>query len=229
MLIANRIIGTCAYMGGVPAVLEEFCWAYAELRTCNAELLCAPGEAVHYDRAKISFHAHARNSLVRRMEGDWLLLLDTDHAFEPDLALRMVDRLHRYQIDVLVALHVYKTHPFAPCIHLEKDGRLEPIIGWTQGPALFPCDSAGAGALLVRRTVFERIAEELKQGPFDIEPPYSEDHSFFRRLARLDPPVKAWFDPRLENPHLSVVPRTLADFDPSIIQEGGVTQKEGIR
>lgn len=227
MPLANKPIGTVAYLGGVPAVLEEFCWSWGNLIQFTNESLCEPGKYVHWDRAKVSFHAYARNTLADRMAGDWLLMLDTDHSFEPDIAVRMLDRLERYDIDVLVGCYTFKMPPYIPTLFrtvpAEKEGGIPsfvPIGKWESDAdadaALQPVDSAGAGCLMVRRKVFDRIREELKEEPFDIIPPLGEDHSFFVRLKKLG--ISAWFDPRIEFPHLTTRSLSLADFDVSAVQ-----------
>ena len=50
----------------------------------NTEYFCGQGEIIHYDRATVSYHSFARNTLVERMEGDFLLMLDTDHILDSD-------------------------------------------------------------------------------------------------------------------------------------------------
>ena len=72
---------------------------------------------------------------------------------------------------------------------------------------------AGAGCLFVRRGVYDRIRSELKCEPFDIEHPFGEDLSFFRRLKKLG--VKVACDFRVECPHLATRALTLADYDRS--------------
>jgi hypothetical protein len=211
MIFANKPIGTIGYLGGLPAVLEPFCWAWGQLIQYNTEYLVQPGQFVHYVRATMSFHSFARNNLVDTMLGDWLLMLDTDHAPEPDLAVRMLSLMNQTGVEVLTALYLHKTPPFSPVLYQNGiAGGFKPIGDWDQDVSAFAVGSAGAGALLVKRTVFERIRKELKEGPFDIEFPYGEDHSFFRRLDKLK--IQAFAAPRIESPHLMVKSVTLEDY-----------------
>ena len=73
--------------------------------------------------------------------------------------------------------------------------------------------SAGAGVLWVRRSVFDRIAAELHEGPFDRRLGLSEDHSFFERLGDLE--IPAYLAPQVEAEHLQVtaVPTEQAEDD----------------
>lgn len=215
-MMANKPMGTIAYMGGVYALPEAFCWSLAQMVQYNAEYLSGPGRCVHYDRATVSYHSFARNSLADQMRGDWLLMLDTDHSFEPDLAARMLMRMEKHQIDVLAGIYLYKSPPFMPVLYRWNGEAYEVIGQWDGEPRIFEIGSAGAGCLMVRKKVFDRIRNELGEGPFDIEHPYSEDHSFFNRLRRLG--IKAYCDPDIECHHLSNRVLTLADFDRSQIR-----------
>lgn len=212
ILYENKPIGTIAYMGGIPYVPEQFCWSWSQMVQYNTEFLCLPGENIHYDRATVSYHAFARNSIVKRMEGEWLLMLDTDHVFDPDLAVRLLHRMSMHDLDVVAGMYQYKVPPYAPVMFQWSDEKGYQVIGkWDKDIGLFQIHSAGAGCLLVRKRVFDKIASELKEEPFDIAPPYSEDHSFFNRLKKLG--IKAFCDPRIQCHHLTQKAISLDDFD----------------
>jgi hypothetical protein len=216
MKLGNQPIGTIAYLGGLPAVLESFCWAWGQLIQFNTEYLCTTGEYVHYDKATVSLHHYARNSLAERFLGDWLLMLDTDHAFAPDLAVRLVSLLHQYRefnVGVLSGIYCHRAGPRSPVIYQwnATGTGLLPIGDWDPGARLIQVGSAGGGALLVARWVYERIQHDLQEGPFDLRKPFGEDHSFFHRLKELEIPAYAAM--HVESPHLEVRPFGLDDFD----------------
>jgi hypothetical protein len=214
MLIHNKPLGTCAYLGGIVATPEQFCWDWGQMRQYNAEYMCQPGTYVHYDRATVSYHSQARNFLVQRFLGDWLMMLDADHGFEPDIVARMVSVMYQYDVQVLSALYYMKVHPHLPTIYQWADaaGGFLPIGKWTDTGAIFKIDCAGAGALLVRRSVFDRITKEMGQSPFHPISPWGEDFSFFRRLMLLG--IPAYACPAIECQHLMTKGITSADYDP---------------
>lgn len=213
----KKPIGTIAYMGGVMAVPEPFAWSWGQMVQYNAEYLCEPNECVHYCRATISIHSAARNSIVQQFKGDWLLMLDTDHVFDPDIAARMVFKMNKYHMDVLSGIYHYKSPPYAPVLYTwAEDGERMQILGdWERPdpPYFIPVAAAGAGCLMVRRSVFQCIKEELKEEPFDITPPFGEDMSFFRRLKKLG--IQAYCDPALECNHLRLHPVSSKDYNPA--------------
>ncbi|MEM3040421.1 MAG: glycosyltransferase [Nitrososphaerota archaeon] len=213
MIYANKPIGTIGYLGGIMAVPEAFAWSWGQLIQYNTEYLCRPGEYVHYVRSKISLHDVARNSLVDQMLGDWLLMLDTDHSFDPDLASRMLNRLEQYDIDVLVGAYTSKSPPYVPILYVWSDDVGFQHIGKMEGAGIYRIDAAGAGCLMARRHVFDRIRDELGEAPFSRTPPFGEDMSFFLRLKKLG--IGVWVDPSIECHHLEVRPTSLDMWDSS--------------
>jgi len=204
MLLKKKVLGTTAYLGGLPANLEAFTWAWGQLIQYNNEYLCQPGEIVHLDKATVSLHDFARDSLVERMLGDWLWMTDTDHAFSPDIVVRMLSAMQKYDLKVATAIYRHKSAPGMPVIYQwDDEGKFAlPIGNWDQDVQAIEIGSAGAGCLMVRREVFRRIRDELKERPFARFDGYGEDHAFFQRCRRLKIPVYALT--KIESPHLQV-------------------------
>lgn len=220
MLTRKRTIGTIGYMGGIPALMEPFVWSWSQMVEYTPEALCSDPDAerIEFIRTHYSLHSAARNDLVSRMKGDWLLQLDTDMVFDPDFCARLVHIFEHYKLDILTGLYTYKAHPGVPTLYMHnKDtGRHEPIGKWDTDSEIFEIDSAGAGCLLVRRAVYERIVTEVLQPPFEMIPPYGEDHSFFMRARKLG--YKAYCAWKVQAAHLGFKqvqhePQTLPIFN----------------
>lgn len=218
MLLGQKALGTVAYMGGLPAILERFCWSWGQMVAHNAEALNEGTRYVHYMRTSISDHAPARNNLVAKFLGDWLVLFDTDHEFDPDIVARLVRLADMYEVDVLSGVYQMKTPPHVPvlfqwvktCDDHDEFG-LQPMVKWDKRAQLMQIGSAGAGCLFVRRKVFDAIAREWpNEGAFDKIHPFSEDHSFFIRCRKLG--IKAYAAMNVHCNHLRVAPVTLDDL-----------------
>jgi len=215
MLLGSKAIGTVAYLGGVPAVLESFCWSWGQMVQYNQELLCTGTEYVHYDRATISDHAPARNGLVARFIGDWLVQMDTDHSFDPDIVARLVRTADLYEVDVLSAVYQMKQPPHVPVLFQwvgaeEGTKGLQPLASWPDDAKVLQIGSAGAGCLFVRRSVFDRLSEQTpSRGAFDKTHPFSEDHSFFLRCLNAGIDCYAAMD--VHSSHLRIAPVTMED------------------
>ena len=204
-MLGRKPIGTVCYLGGVPAILERFVWSWGQMIQYNAEIFCKDTEFVHYDRVTFSDHAPARNALAGRFMGDWLCYLDTDHCFEPDIVARLYRLLDYHDLDVVTGLYRFKKSPCSPVafnMNPDSDNALQPLATWPDDLDLIQIDAAGAGCLMIRRHVLDRIRMELKQEPFDRKDNLSEDHSFFKRLRELE--IKAYLAPKIEAQHLRV-------------------------
>lgn len=112
-----------------------------------------------------------------RLEAQWVQIFDDDHTFAPDLLIRMLDR----QVDVLMPLYTQRQPPFYPCLykHQHENGSCD-IFRWEdlEGlSGLLPIASAGKGGILIRRHVFEKLADPW----FERQGNIGEDHLFFRK------------------------------------------------
>lgn len=212
MLTGRKPIGTIGFMGGVPAVLTDFCRAWGRLVQYSLLNVCEANETIYLDDADYSDHGPARNALAQRFLGDWLLMLDTDHAPEPDILGRLLHRMYEHKLDVIVGVYQFRKRPHAPVLYgWVTPDQLAPLGKWKDDVPVQTVGAAGAGCLLVRRTVYDRIRTELKEEPFDRVGARSEDLSFFTRLKKLG--IKSYFDIRVECPHLVVKPVSLKDWD----------------
>lgn len=182
----------------------------------NEEHLADDKRYVHLMRTTFTDHAPARNNLAANFIGDWLLQLDADHCYEPDLCSRLLHLANEVDVDVVSGFYQLKSGQYLPVLFQwvgegEKLG-LQPLATWPKEARLLEIGSAGAGCLFVRRKVFDRIVTELNEQPFDKIHPYSEDHSFFLRCRRLG--IKCYAAMNVHCHHLSVRPITLEDHQP---------------
>lgn len=197
----DSAVGTVAYMGGVMSLPEPFVWSWTQMMQFNTQYL----PPLHYMRSVVSYHSLARNRIVDEMRGEWVLMLDTDIAFSPDILHRLLLRMEDGW-DIVTGVYQFKREPYAPLLYrFGKDGMPQALRSWTtQKVGKFhhiPIESAGAGCLLVKTSVFDRILTELRENPFDIIHPLGEDHSFFWRVKRLE--IGVGCDPAVTVEHLT--------------------------
>ena len=214
-------IGTVAIMSGLPAVLWEFTWSLARMVAFNSQYVCGPRQFIHYEPTRHSLHGVARNGLAKTMQGEWLLMLDTDHKFDPDLLARMLNAMNTYRADVVTALYLKKDETHRPTLWKWQGDKYAQLAGWDDKQVL-EIGAAGAGCLLVRRSVFERIEEEMHEEPFstsEFPGVVGEDFAFFNRLRMLG--IKPIVVPWIECHHLMVKPLVAAeDYDPDHLEPG---------
>ena len=219
MLMMNKYIGTVGEMGGIPAVLTPFHYSMKNLIQWNYEYLCAPGESVYYpEPPTVSIHDIARNAIAESFLGDWLVMLDTDHVFDPDLCYRLLNLSQKCESDVVVGFYQYKNPPHLPVLFKFIENRgLIPIVNWDRTANAIEVDSAGAGCLCVHRRVFDRIDSELQEKPFTRIEGYGEDHSFFLRLRKLG--IKTVCSPNIKCNHINFHPVDINDYNPDEVEQ----------
>lgn len=226
LIHGRRPLGTVAYIA-TPFVPEAFMWSFAQLLTCCAEYVAPNGYYIHPDHATGSGQIIARNELVKKMQGDWLLQIDSDHTFEPDLLLRMLTLFENNKLDVLTGIYHYKQPPHNPVLFQYEDGKYKAILGWDRHDEvkLLPIGAAGGGCLLVRRKVFDRIRNEQNAMPFDQCPPsLYDDFNFFERCRLLG--IKCWCAPHVEALHLGIQGYGSADYDAGMFEPASSTMCE---
>lgn len=221
MLYGKRFVGTVAPMTGLPSLLTDFFWSYSQMVEFNCEHLVGPRERIRYLRPRHSYHTVARNEISKEFQGEWLLMLDTDHSFEPDLLARLLHVMRTYQADVVSGLYLHKHHPCNPALwHYQEGKGFAPLVAWPKGEVM-EVDCAGAGCLLIHRRVFDRIYGELGEDPFSTVEfdrgggVTGEDFAFFKRLRKLG--IKACCPTYIECNHLKMVP---LEYDKHFQEEG---------
>jgi hypothetical protein len=189
-------------MAGVMSTPSPFTYSLANAMAFTERALCQPDERIHLLQARMSLHDFARNSLYLGMKGDWLVMLDTDLAFDADVIARLVATAHKHNLDIVSGVYCYKRPPHYPVIYMwnEELQIHQPIADWDRSSELIQVDSAGGGLLYLSRRILDRVRDEFKCGPFDRIGNSGEDHSLFRRVAKLG--VKAWAAPKIEAQHL---------------------------
>ena len=150
------------------------------------------------------------NNGVKKMLGSWVWFLGDDHAFAPDLLLRLLD----HRVDVVVPVTPCKTPPWMPCvIHGPADGERVwhedmKLYDWDElsgeGLLAFPKgDFIGQAGMLVRKPVLDAIGYPwFKCGQFD-PGRLQEDMMFCREIQQLGYTV--WIDQGVIFDHYFVV------------------------
>jgi hypothetical protein len=111
--------------------------------------------------------AKARNRLVHefltdeRYQGaEWLLFLDTDMVFDPDLLQRMVGRAHELDLTILGALCVVITETGAvPTLFVDNAETITHVLLDYEDNTVAQLAATGTGCLLVHRRVFTEMQE----------------------------------------------------------------------
>lgn len=144
-----------------------------------------------------------RNSQARtflRHDADWLWIVDSDMAFDPDTLDRLVDAAHPSQRPIVGALCFGQRSEngvlrYFPTMYREEDGRYRGITDYPEGE-LVEVAATGTACLLVHRSVLEAMEARYPE-PFPwfaeeinaLGGIHSEDITFCLRARALGVPV----------------------------------------
>lgn len=159
-------IGVCANDTGRFTVFTE----------CLAGVQSPEGSAIVF--AYGSDIVNGRNLIVDQMHGDWVWMMDDDHAFAPDL----LESLLAHDVDVVVPVCLMRQQPFYPVERIAEGKALD----LTRAPlsGLLEVHSAGTAGMLIKRSVLDRV-KAAYEGPVFEHGDVSEDYLFCARLREL--------------------------------------------
>lgn len=143
---------------------------------------------------------NARNEIVKdflERDLDWLLFIDTDMTFEPDLVERLIRAAHPEKRPILGALcfSLQNGNEASPTIYtFREDGRLGRIFDYPRDQLIQPA-ATGTGCLLIHRSVFEKMRGKFSPAyPWFQEThvkdlPVGEDITFCIRAGSMEIPT----------------------------------------
>jgi hypothetical protein len=104
-------------------------------------------------------NATSRNLLGRNCRGDWLLMIDDDQVFAPDMLQRLLGHLADPTIDAVVPHILRRYPPYGGVLATFPTDGGEPqrFAPAPEQRGLIDVDAAGTGVMLIRRRVFEQM------------------------------------------------------------------------
>lgn len=234
--------GTIAYRSGTlgAQIYEGFAASFINAaRFLDCQLSIDGGgnyqnPGIYFMRGQSCILHEAAHQIAMGFQGDWFIMLDSDHVFESNVFAEMMDTFLGQELDVLVGWTQKRQPPYTPTAYKydfnpHKSPEPVKLDGMTR-QFLVPIDAAGAAALMVRRSVIERIMKELGERPFqprwkfegerqdgaflgvnpnlygdgddESDPFFWEDFSFFWRCKLLG--IECFLAPWIRFPHLEV-------------------------
>ena len=183
-------------MDNLPAL---FCQSLALLkRTGDTQVGFEVGSLVY----------NARNNLARqaiKAEADWVLWLDSDMVFSPDLLMRMMKVVEENGLDFLTALCFRRKPPYTPCLfdklEQRKDGKGANYTALLSVPdGLFKVGGCGFAGVLMSTDILMSVAAKFGGQMFDPMPGFGEDVAFCWRARQCG--YELWCDSSIEMGHV---------------------------
>jgi len=166
-------------MSGIIGIAANSTGRYIAFTICITSLRVPPNTSIQW--AIGSDRVVGRNKLVKAAlasGAEWLFFLDDDHAFEPDILLRLL----AHEKPIVASLYLQRIKPFSPIAYeyYDDENRTYTSLDLTkyEKNALVPIVAAGTGGMLIRSEVFR----ELKEPWFEVtEGIGSEDLPFCKK------------------------------------------------
>ena len=149
---------------------------------------------------------NARNNLARqaiKSEADWVLWLDSDMVFEPDLLKKMLKVCEENDIDFLTGLCFRRKPPYTPCLFdrldkMEHGASYTTIMSVPEGR--FKVGGCGFAGVLMSTDVLLSVAARFGGRMFDPMEGFGEDVSFCWRARQCG--YEIWCDSDIELGHI---------------------------
>jgi Glycosyl transferase family 2 len=149
---------------GVIAVITGGTIRHTMVAQCLARLQSPPGTRIEWIAGDTNIAAN-RNYACEALlatDGAWLWMLDDDQLFASDCLSRLLAHLQDPRVDLVVPLVLRRRPPHASTLSAIVEGgdhftlRTRPVESHEHG--LTAVDACGAGGLLIRRRVLERLS-----------------------------------------------------------------------
>lgn len=145
-------------MSGSVCIMAQQTARYTSFAVCLTRMQVPPNTQI--DWVFTTDVAGGRNTLVKRaleIGSEWVLFLDDDQTFRPDLLMRLLS----HEKDIVSALYVQRAGSHGPVAfsHRNDENNTYTQIDLNElpGDGLLKVKACGAGGLLVRTEVFHAI------------------------------------------------------------------------
>ena len=102
-----------------------------------------------------------RNECIQKMDGDWILFVDSDMAWQPDAIKTLVETQAKFDLDMVGALCFQRMPPFQPTLYMsaaDEEHGYTFLEEWPEDAAV-EVDATGMAFCLIHRRVFDRILQ----------------------------------------------------------------------
>lgn len=160
---------------------------------------------------------NARNNLARqaiKSEADYVLWLDSDMVFAPNLLQRMLKICLDNKIDFLTAVCFRRKPPYTPCLFdrldkIDKGASYTALMSVPDG--LFKVGGCGFAGVLMSTDVLMSVAAKFEGRMFDPLEGFGEDVSFCWRARQCGYDI--WCDSSIELGHVGNIIVTRGYFE----------------
>lgn len=168
---------------------------------------------------------HQRNETIQKMDGDWILFIDSDMSFQPAAVRTLIETQKKFDLDMVGGLCFQRMPPYQPTMYVAAGNHGYTFLENWQEDAAVEVDASGMAFMLVHKRVFDKILRhQTGEGFPDLEtrkqmrtPPffrwegeYGEDFLFCREAK--DAGCRIFVDTSVKVGHVGLTTITETDF-----------------
>lgn len=159
--IAQKCVGTIAMVTrDNVAAATAISWLMTDMS------FLGPGEYIARYIVQGNVLVFQRNECIQKMDGDWILFIDSDMTWQPDAIKTLVETRNRFDLDMVGGLCFQRASPYQPTLYLNADkAPLSEEVTWSgytfmeewEEDAAVEVDATGMAFCLIHKRVFDRI------------------------------------------------------------------------
>jgi hypothetical protein len=207
---------------GLVVIVSSDLGRFTDFNKCLLKLLVPAGS--QWEWASGTSIEGNRNLALTKMKDhcEWIYTIDDDHGFEPDILLRLLDRMTvNPGVDILQGLCQTKKPPYLPYAY-----RRDPAYHgygvnyinarWDELPptGISEWDAVGTGGMLIRRSVIDRMKYPWFEVGRTFKDALGEDLYFCTKAKELG--FRVWVDSENRTSHM-----TTTALSPAFDEESG--------
>lgn len=139
-----------------------------------------PGEYIKKLIVQGNVLVFQRNECVQKMEGDWILFVDSDMTWQPQAIKTLVETREKFDLDIVGGLCFQRSAPYQPTLYVRAANAEHGytfLEQWSEDAAI-EVDATGMAFALIHKRVFDRILQKTT----------GEEMPDFERRSKMRPP-----------------------------------------
>lgn len=104
---------------------------------------------------------HQRNECIQKMDGDWILFIDSDMVFQPGAVKALIETRDKFDLDIVGGLCFQRSAPYQPTMYVmaaNAEHGYTFLEDWDEDAAV-EVDATGMAFCLIHKRVFDRILQ----------------------------------------------------------------------
>jgi glycosyltransferase involved in cell wall biosynthesis len=152
--------GTKRCVGTIAMVTRDWVAAPTAISMMMTDLsFLGPDEFVQRFIVQGNVLVFQRNECIHKMDGDWILFIDSDMAYQPGMVKTLVETREKFDLDIVGGLCFQRAAPYQPTMYMraaDESHGYTFLEEWDEDAAV-EVDATGMAFCLIHKRVLSRI------------------------------------------------------------------------